>query len=285
MDISFFESVINTLDMATINFGQFSFSLTSVVWLLLQLSILFWASRFLSAFAKRHLKKFVKGRSNKEIVSIVIDSSVYFISFLIALRILGLELTTFAFVGGAAGLGLGFGLQKITSNFVSGLILLFEKSIEVDDLIEIDGGIYGWVRKLSGRYTLIETFDGKEIMIPNEDFMTHKVINWTFSNTRGRIETTIGVAYGSDLELVQRLILEAASEHPDCLQDPPPECHMVEYADSSINFVMFMWVSDVTRGRFKPRSEVLMAIWKKFELHNITIPFPQRDVHMIPPKG
>ena len=193
---------------------------------------------------------------------------------------IGLDLTTLTVFGGALGIGLGFGLQKIASNFISGLILLLERSVEQDDLIELPDGTSGFVRRSSARYTLIETFDGKEILIPNEDFITNRVTNWTLSSTKARIQINLGVAYGSDIEQAQELILQAAREHPRCIEDPEPQCFLLNFGDSSVDFTLLFWVENVVDGRWAPQSEVMFAIWRKFREHGIEIPFPQRDLHI-----
>lgn len=122
-------------------------------------------------------------------------------------------------------------------------------------------------------------------MIPNEDFITNRVTNWTFSNSKGRVEINIGISYESDIEKAMELILEAAKEHPRCVDDPEPTCYLREFADSSVNFLLFFWVADVTEGRFEPKSDVMRSIWKKFKEHNITIPYPQRDLHIKNPEA
>ncbi|WP_051548241.1 mechanosensitive ion channel family protein [Sneathiella glossodoripedis] len=117
-------------------------------------------------------------------------------------------------------------------------------------------------------------------MIPNEDFITNRVTNWTFTNPKGRVEILIGVSYNSDIEFARELILQAATENERCSKDPAPQCYLREFADSSVNFLLYFWVDDVTEGRFEPQSDVMRAIWRKFKEHNIEIPFPQRDVHI-----
>ena len=233
-----------------------------------------------SRFSRFQLTKIIKRASNRELLLKFIDITLYFVAFLMILNVLGLKLTAFAFIGGAVGVGIGFGLQKITSNFISGIILLMEKSIEVGDLIELENGIYGWVRKLGGRFILVETIESKEIMIPNEDFITQKVTNWTYTNTHGRIHVRIGVSYGSDIKQAHKLILEAASENELTLNDPKPNCYLVDFGNSSVDFDLFFWVEDVNIGRYRPKSEVLFSIWDKFKENDIVIPFPQRDLHI-----
>jgi len=191
-----------------------------------------------------------------------------------------IDLTTLKIFSGALGIGLGFGLQKIASNFISGIILLMEKSVEQDDLVEMGDGTTGFIRRSSARFTVIETFDGKEVMVPNEDFITNRVVNWTYSDTKGRIEIPIGVAYGSDIQKAHDLILEAATENPLCISDPAPFCYLRNFGDSSVDFILHLWIADVTGGRWKTQSQVMFEIWRKFKANEIEIPFPQRDLHL-----
>jgi small-conductance mechanosensitive channel len=273
--------LINSINKFAIQIGKVKLTPLTLAKALMLLVILGWCSSLIVDWANKQIKRNRKLKSNtKALISKSIEVSIYFLTFVIALSVLGIDLTALTVVGGALGVGIGFGLQKITSNFISGIILLLEKSIETDDLIEMENGIYGFIRHISARYTLIETFDGKEIMVPNEDFMTHRVTNWTFSNSKGRIEIPVGVSYKSDIKKAQALILEAANEHPLCIQDPKPECYLREYGDSSVNFLLFFFVDDVTQGRFLPQSEVMLAIWDKFKENDIEIPFPQRDIHI-----
>jgi small-conductance mechanosensitive channel len=248
---------------------------------LITIIMFFLLTGIISEFGEKRIKA-IKGihSSNKALINKAFHIFVYFIGFLIGLNVLGIDLTAFAIFGGAIGIGIGFGLQKITSNFISGLILLFEKSIENGDMIELSDGTYGLIRKTSARYTLLETFEGREMMIPNEDFIINRVTNWTFNNRKGRLEINVGIAYESDMEKAMELILEAAREHPRCIDDPEPTCYLKEFADSSVNFMLFFWVADVSKGRYRAKSDVMLSIWKKFKEHNITIPFPQRDIYI-----
>jgi small-conductance mechanosensitive channel len=279
----FLTPLISFLDSEglTLHAGDIRVSLYGAIKALFVVVILFWLAGNVSDFAAKRIKTMKKLKtSNKALVSKAIQVSTYAVAFLVSLDVVGIDLTALTVFGGALGIGIGFGLQKITSNFISGLILLFEKSVEIDDLIELQDGTYGFVRETGSRYTLIETFDTKEIMIPNEDFITSRVVNWTYTNSDGRIEIKVGVSYDSDIELARTLMLDAAAKHLRCAKNPPPACHLDEFGDSSVNFILYFWVEDVTLGRMEPKSDVMRAIWHSFAENNISIPFPQRDLHI-----
>ncbi len=267
------------------NLGDYRISAYKALKVVLTVVFIFWVAAIVSGIAESRIGNFTKIRaSNRAIILKFVQIVIYIVSFLFALDFLGINLTTLTIFSGALGIGLGFGLQKIASNFVSGIILLLEKSVEEDDLVEMSDGTAGFVRKAYARFTLVETFDGKEMMIPNEDFITNRLTNWTFSNPRGRIEIPIGVAYGSDIEKAQELILEAACAHPRCISDPAPKCFLRNFGDSSVDFILHFWVEDVTVGRWEPQSQVMFEIWRKFKECGIEIPFPQRDLHLKNPE-
>ncbi len=272
-------------DQMSFSLGSFNISFYEMLKRLTFLVILIGVANLIVEKGRNYFKGLRKIRlSNRALVINFYQIFIYFITFMIGLNILNIELSSLAFFGGALGIGIGFGLQKITSNFISGLILLFEKSIEEGDLVELDNGVYGFVKNTGARYTLIETFDSKEIMIPNEEFITKNVVNWTYSNKQGRVDVQIGVSYKCDIEKARELILEAAIEHEKCSKDPEPKCFLREYGDSSVNFLLHFWVDDVTFGRFEPQSDVMRAIWRKFKENDIEIPFPQRDIHIVSDK-
>ena len=282
-----FQSFQQKLDTETLSFalGEYRISLYAFIRSLLIVTLVFWTANLASDIISARIARLSKVRAtNRELLKKIFQIAIYLIGFFVTLDFLGIDLTTLTVFSGALGIGLGFGLQKIASNFISGIILLLEKSIEQDDLVDIGDGAVGFVRKASARFTLVETFDGKEIMIPNEDFITSRVTNWTYSNANGRIEIAIGVAYGSDLDLVMEILLESAKEHPKCVLEPEPACYLREFADSSINFILHFWIADVTQGRWRPHSEVMMAIWRKFKQRGVEIPFPQRDLHLKSPE-
>lgn len=262
-----------------IQFGKYSFTPYEILNTLITLALIIWVASIVAGMGERLISGLPRVRlSDKAILIKIVQIAVYVIAFAAALDMLGIDLTTFAVLGGALGIGLGFGLQKIASNFISGLILVFERSIRVGDLVQMTDGITGYVRHAGARYTRLETFDGKEVLIPNEDFITGRVINWTYSNKKARVEIKVGISYTADLERAREIMLACAAAHPRCLPDPPPVCHVREFGDSAINLLLLFFVEDVTDGLYGPQSDVMIAIWKKFRETGIDLPFPQRDI-------
>lgn len=277
----FLEPTIKYLDGFAFTIGTIRISIYTIVKSVTILLIVFWLSGLISRKSKDYVKRNVHIKPNtKGVLSKIIDMTIYFIVFIILLRVFGIDTTTFALVGGAVGVAIGFGLQKIASNFIGGIILLFEKSVEIGDLVEIEGGIEGIITHFGGRYTLLETLDGKEIMVPNEEFIIHKVINLTYNNNRGRIEVEVRVSYESDIDNVKDIMISIAKEHPKCLLFPAPEVYITEFGQSAIELVMHFWISNVSDGRMGPKSEVMTEILKKFKENNIQIPFPKQDINL-----
>lgn len=219
-------------------------------------------------------------KTNKTLFKKIVDIFIGIVAGIIALDVLGIDLSSLAVFGGAIGIGLGFGLQKIASNFVSGFILLMEKSVEEDDLVELADGTKGYVRKTGARFTLLEAFDGREIIIPNEDLIVNRVTNCTYSNTLGRIEVILGVSYEADIRRAQEIILEKAAGHSRCSDDKAPKCFLIQFGASSVDFKLLMWVDDVTQGTLSVQNDVLFDVWDAFKAEGIEIPFPQQDVHI-----
>ncbi|WP_417495304.1 mechanosensitive ion channel family protein [Maricaulis sp.] len=271
------------LDTEALTFraGEFHVSPYDALRALVLLVLIFWVTAAIADLVQHRVRGLSKLHpTTRTLVSKIFQIAIYIIAILISMDVLGLNLTTLTVFSGAVGIGIGFGLQTIASNFISGLILLLERSVDIDDLIELPDGVTGFVRKSRARYTLLETLDGKEVLVPNEDFITNRVTNWTLSTSKARVEISVGVAYGCDLELAHNLILEAATEHAMCMSDPAPQCFLRNFGDSSIDFILTFWVEDIVAGRWRPQSDVMFAIWHKFRDNGIEIPFPQRDLHI-----
>ena len=205
--------------------------------------------------------------------------SIYTIIILIALHSAGIELATLAVFGGALGVGIGFGLQKVVSNFISGIILLLDKSIKPGDVIEI-GDVYGYISKLQSRYVSVVIRDGSEHLIPNEDLITQKVVNWSFSDTKIRLDVPIGISYDSDPHIVIKLVLSSIENISRILADPSPQCLLKGFGDSSVDLELRFWIKDPENGVKNIKSEVFLNVWDIFKENNIVIPFPQSDVHL-----
>ncbi|MBI1204268.1 MAG: mechanosensitive ion channel [Rhodopseudomonas sp.] len=200
-------------------------------------------------------------------------------AILIVLSTVGIDLSALAFFSGAVGVGLGFGLQKIVSNLVSGIILLADKSIKPGDVISV-GDQFGWVTNMGARYTSVDTRDGREILIPNEDFVTQQVVNWSYSNYKMMLKATFGVSYDSNPHHVQKVAVAAAKSVPRVINDPAPVCYFEEFGDSSLNFSLRYWIADPANGIINVRAPVMLALWDAFNAEGIEIPFPVRDVRI-----
>jgi small-conductance mechanosensitive channel len=200
-------------------------------------------------------------------------------AILIVLSTVGIDLSALAFFSGAVGVGLGFGLQKIVSNLVSGIILLADKSIKPGDVITV-GDNFGWVDAMGARYTSIVTRDGREFLIPNEDFVTQRVINWSYSNDEVRLDVPFGVSYASDPHKVCALAVESAKSVARVLVSPQPVCHLKAFGESSLNFILRFWIRDPVDGITNVSGQVLLALWDNFKKEGIEIPYPVRDVRI-----
>ena len=215
------------------------------------------------------------------LISKVIRLVLITFAILAVLSTVGIDFSALAFFSGAVGVGLGFGLQKIVSNLVSGIILLADKSIKPGDVITV-GNSFGWVGSMGARYTSVVTRDGREFLIPNEDFVTQRVVNWSYTNDEVRIDVEFGVSYTADPHKVIALALDAVKEIPRILQSPRPMCHLKGFGNSSVDFILRFWIRDPIDGLTNIRGLVLLALWDAFKREGIEIPFPQRDLN---PRG
>jgi small-conductance mechanosensitive channel len=217
-------------------------------------------------------------RGIRDSIKKLLHYSVVLIGLIFALSLLGVTPQNFVVLAGAFGIGIGFGLQNIVNNFVSGLILLFERPIKVGDMVMIDGE-WALVRKIGLRSTTIETFDLSEIIVPNSDLISQKVINWTLSSEQSRVVVPVGVAYGSDVPLVLTILKECADRHPKVLDTPAPSIIFTAFGNSSLDFELRVWVADINM-RLAVKSDLLLTIDEQFRLATVEIPFPQQDLHL-----
>jgi small-conductance mechanosensitive channel len=202
-----------------------------------------------------------------------------FIAFMMALTEAGLNLASLTVFGGALGVGIGFGLQKIVSNFISGFILLGDRSIRPGDVISV-GNNYGWVKQLRARYIVVRNRDGVETLIPNENLVTTDVINWSYSDRRVRVRIPVQISYDDDPEQAMAIMEQAGTANNRVLKVPEPAVRLMEFADSGIALELRVWMTDPEEGVGNVRSDINLAIWRGFKEAGITIPYPQRDVHL-----
>ncbi len=202
------------------------------------------------------------------------------VAVLIGLPLVGIDLTTLSVFGGALGVGLGFGLQKIAANYVSGFIILLDRSIRIGNLIDV-ANMRGVVTRITTRYTLLRGMNGVEMIVPNELLVSSVIANETFSDPKVRIATQLQVAYGSDLERAMAILVGSARAQPRVLADPPPKAFLAAFADSGINLELGFWIADPEEGSLQIRSDIHLAIWRDFKAAGIEIPFPQREVRLL----
>ena len=204
----------------------------------------------------------------------------YALAVTVTLSSVGVDLTSLTVFSGAVGVGIGFGLQKIFANLVSGVILLMDKSLKPGDVIEM-GGVHGRIAQINARYAAVETLDGKAYLIPNESLISNEVINLSYSDSHLRVHAEVGVAYGGDPRQAMRLMEEAAAGTPRVQPEPAPRASILAFGDSSINLDVNFWIADPQNGVSNVRGDVLLAIWDAFQRHGVSIPFPQREVRVL----
>jgi len=274
--------VINLLDQLAIDLGGMRISLLLLIKGVIVFAVLLKVASSGSSLLEKRILSFEELTPSVQVLlSKALKITLLTVAVILALSSLGINLSAFAFIGGAIGVGVGFGLQKVVSNLVSGVILLLDRSIKPGDVIEV-GSTYGRIQSLGARYVSVATRDRTEYLIPNEDLITTQVINWSFSDKLVRLKIVVGVSYDSDIHKVMQLMVEAAVNIPRVLANPKPVCQLKNFGDSSIDMELRIWISDPANGISNVSSAVRVAIWDIFKKHGIEIPFPQRDVHIIP---
>ncbi len=275
--------VVELLDSAAFSFGSTRLSLWLIVKAVVTLALLFALASWASGAVQRRLNKAEDLSPSLRVLSgKVLRIVFYAIAVVIGLQSIGFDLTSLTVLSGAIGLGIGFGLQKVVSNLISGLIVLMDKSIKPGDVISL-GETFGWVTDLNARYAGVVTRDGREFLIPNEDLITNQVVNWTHSNSLVRLDIHFGVSYDSDPHAVRRLARAAAGTVARVVESPAPVCHITGFGDSSIDFILRFWIKDPTGGLTNVRGDVFLALWDALKADGVEIPFPRRDVTLLNP--
>lgn len=272
---------LSTLDSIGMTFGETRITLLAALKAGVMLTLLLAFAQFISKVSEQRLRASSNLTPSAQVlIGKIVKIALISFALIFGITLSGIDLSAFAIFGGALGVGIGFGLQKVISNLFSGILLLADRSIKPGDIIEMPDGVFGWIGQLNARYVSIVTRDNKEYLVPNEDFITQPVINWSFSDRLIRVETKFGVHYNSDPHEVKRMVEEVVKEVKRVKADPPPVCHLYEFGDSSLNFVLRYWIDDAEKGVMNTKGAVMLAVWDVFKENNIEIPYPHREVFM-----
>jgi small-conductance mechanosensitive channel len=271
---------LQLLDAAAVEFGERRFSILDGLLLLGVTAILLLIGGLLSGVLERRLMA-LDGLSIGVRVGVakVLRFVLILIALLIALNVVGINLTSLAVFSGALGVGLGFGLQRIASNFISGFILIMDRSIRPGDVITV-GDSFGWVQALHARYVVVRNRDGVDTLIPNENLIISEVINWSYADTSVRLKVPVQISYEDDPAVAMALMVELARKHPRVESEPPPVARLMAFGESGLDLELRVWIKDPQDGINNIRSDLNLAIWQAFKQASITIPYPQRDLHV-----
>lgn len=275
------------LESLTIELGNITFSVMALVRGLIAGSLLFW----LGSWSNRQSADYIKAQeelrpATRELAAKAAEVLIFGAAFLLLLQIMGINLTTIAVLGGAVGVGIGLGLQQIAANFISGIILLIEGQTTVGDYVELDGGERGTIVRMTARACILETFDGRWIVVPNEHFITTRVVNYSDQGSANRYEVPFSVSYETDIERVPEIIETAVAALPFVLSQPDgPDCELRGFGESSVDFAVEYWVNGIDDGKNKYMSQVLFAVWRALKDADIEMPYPHRVVEMRTPRS
>ena len=284
-------SIIIGLEDISINVGNVDISAYGVVRVLIFGGFLFWLGRASSSFGKAVIKRQESlDVPTKEVFSKLFEVTLFCIIVLLLLNVMGINLTTLAVFGGAVGVGIGLGLQSIASNFISGIIILLDRSLTVGDFVELGDGQKGFVREFKMRYAVLETYDGKDILVPNEKFISDLLVNWTHKDPKQRYRVDFSVPYSTDVRSMVEFIKAAVCEHPQVISglDVPfeerPDCEIDSFGDSGINMFVEFWIEGVDDGKNRVGGDLLLTILETLRENGIEIPYPQREVRVLNPE-
>ena len=278
--LGYLPATIKYLDAISLGTDKDSLSLYDIISSVLSVGVLIWVALMISSLMERLIRNNPHISGSAEVLLSKFSKFILItIAFLIGLKLVGINLTTFAVFGGAIGIGIGLGLQKVFSNLIAGVILLLDKSIKPGDTIVMNGQ-YGKVHLLSSRYVSMITRNGVEQLIPNDELINNSEENWSYSNNNIRLKIPVGVHYKSDIKKAMALCNEAASESIRVLKNPAPNCLIMNFGDSSVDLEERFWINDPMNGCGNIKSEIMLKIWDKFHENGIEIPYPQRDIHI-----
>lgn len=286
--LGWLDEVVSYLETISLQIGNFKISAYGVARVVIFGSVLFWLGRLSNNAGQQIIRNQEDlDVGTREVFAKLFQVTLFVVVFLMLLQIMGINLTALAVFGGAVGVGLGFGLQSIASNFISGIIILMDRSLSVGDYIEMEDGRSGTIRELKMRSTTLETFDGKDIMVPNEQFITTSFTNWTHKNHKQRYSLDFQVAYKTDLHQLFELVREVVASHPQVISgdDIPleerPDAEIKGFADSGIDILVEFWMEGIDDGPNRVGADLLLMIWDVLQQHGIEIPFPQREIKVL----
>lgn len=282
------DDLIGHLESVSFEIGNIQVSLYAIVRTFIFGVILFWFGRLSNSTGQRVIRsQSALDAGTREVIAKLFEIGLFALIFVLLLNVMGIDLTALAVFGGALGVGLGFGLQQIASNFISGIIILIDRTITIGDYIELEDGRAGKLRELTMRSATLETFDGKDIMVPNERFITTAFTNWTHHNKKQRYSLNFQVAYGTDLEKLFEIVRDVVASHPKVLSgdDIPiaerPDAEIENFGDSGIDILVEFWMEGIDDGENRVGADLLLMIWTALQAHGIEIPFPQREVRVL----
>lgn len=274
--------LVANLDMMVFPLGNLSFSLLFLVRFAVLGGIIFWFGRWSNDQSSSFIAKQEEMRpATRELASKTAEIVIFCAAFLVLMNIMGISLTSLAVLGGAIGVGLGFGLQKTASNFISGVILLLEGRATIGDYVELDGGEAGTIVKITARAAILETYDGRWIVVPNEGFITTRVVYHSDSGSANRYEAPFSASYDTDINLVPDIVEKAVSKNPEVLSEPfRRDCELRSFGDSGVNFAVEFWVNGIDHRLHNFTSDVLFIVWNALKENGIEIPYLQRIVEL-----
>jgi len=279
--VGFLDPLLIWMETTIIPLGNMSFSLLGLLRFLVVASVMFWLGRWSNDQSTAIIEKQEMRPATRQLAAKAAEIAIFGIAFLVAMNIAGIPLTSLAVLTGALGVGIGFGLQKIASNFVSGVILLLEGQATVGDYVELDGGEAGTIVKMTARAAILETYDGKWIVVPNEDFIVTRVVNYSDSGSANRYSVSFSVSYDTDINRIPDIVGRAVTALDFVLDLPePPDVELDGFGDSGADFVVEFWVNGIDDGKNKYRSHVRFVIWNALKDAGIEMPFPQRVVEL-----
>jgi len=278
--VGWLPAVLEGLDGMAIQMGTKRISVLAVGKLVLAVAVLWMLALWVARLIENRISQAEYVNASMQVAMVKLSKFLLLVlAFLLALDAVGIDLTALAVFGGALGVGLGFGLQRIASNFISGFIVLFDRSIRPGDVITI-GEKFGWVQELRARYVVVRDRDGVDRLIPNETFITNEVINWSFSDRNVRLKIPVSISYDNDPEQALALLGKAAMANSRVLADPEPATRLMGFGDNGIELELRVWIQDPQAGLGKVKSDINIAIWRAFKDAGIVIPYPQRDLHI-----